>query len=78
MLGALSLYSASPYLLPVLPIGSNSPAYNTATSCFEADGTTALTTDERHATRPYGAQCDVGAYEFDGDYNVANAADVVL
>ena len=34
LLGALSIYSASPqYLLPVLPIGSNSPAYNAASSC---------------------------------------------
>lgn len=69
LLGALSLYRSSPNLLPVLPIGSNSPAYNTADSCLEADGATTLTTDERGGARPNaGTQCDVGAYEFDGDY----------
>ena len=66
VLGALSLYS--PYFLPVLPIGMNSLANDAAGSCLEADGSTTLTTDRRGATRPYGSQCDVGAYEFDGDY----------
>jgi len=72
LLGALSLYRSSPILLPVLPIGMNSPANNTATSCLEADNTTTLTADERGAARPYGAQCDIGAYEFDGDYIFAD------
>jgi hypothetical protein len=68
LLGALSIYGSSPYVFPVLPIGMNSPATDTASNCLEADGSTTLTTDERGATRPYGSQCDVGAYEFDGDY----------
>jgi hypothetical protein len=70
LLGAVSLYGSS--LLPVLPIGSNSPAYDTASSCLEADNATTLTIDARGAARPYGAQCDVGAYEFDGDYIFAS------
>ena len=78
LLGALSIYSASPSPLPVLPIGSNSLAYNTASSCLEADNSTTLTTDERGAARPNGAQCDVGAYEFDGDYIFADGVDVQL
>jgi hypothetical protein len=74
LLGALSIYSASSqYPLPVLPIGSNSPANDAASSCLEADNSTTLTIDERGAARYYGAQCDVGAYEFDGDYIFANA-----
>ena len=72
LLGSLSVYRASPQSLPVLPIGSNSPAYDVAPSCLEADGSTTLAYDERAAARPHGAQCDVGAYEFDGDY--VNAA----
>ena len=78
LLGALSIYSASPNLLPVLPIGSNSPAFNAASSCLEADNSTTLTTDERGAARPFGVQCDVGAYEFDGDYIFSNSFDVAL
>lgn len=70
------LGSLSPYIgpmggnlpKPVLPIGSNSPAHDAASSCLEADGSATLTTDGRGAARPYGAQCDIGAYEFDGDY----------
>ena len=77
LLGALSLYRSS-YLLPVLPIGANSPAKDSASSCLEADGSTTLTIDERGATRPYGSQCDVGAYEFDGDYIFAANNDVTL
>jgi hypothetical protein len=77
LLGSLSTYSASSAHLPVLPIGSNSPAYNTATSCAKADNTT-VGFDERGATRPQFAQCDVGAYEFDGDYIFANDLDVLL
>ncbi|HEX3125633.1 MAG TPA: choice-of-anchor Q domain-containing protein [Rhodanobacteraceae bacterium] len=67
LLGALSIYRASS-LMPVLPIGPNSPAKDSASSCYEADGSTTLTNDARGAARPYGSQCDVGAYEFDGDY----------
>jgi hypothetical protein len=68
LLGALSLYRSSPNLAPVLPIGTSSPATDAASSCLEADDSTTLTTDERGAARPYGSQCDVGAYEFDGDF----------
>jgi len=78
LLGALSLYRSSPNLLPVLPVGMNSPANDAAGNCLETDGSTTLTTDARGATRPYGSQCDVGAYEFDGDYIFADGADVKL
>jgi hypothetical protein len=78
LLGALSLYRSSQYVLPVLPIGANSPGTDKASSCLEADGSTTLTTDERGALRPYGSQCDVGAYEFDGDYIFAANNDVML
>jgi len=78
LLGSLSVYRASPRSLPVLPIGSNSPATDMAPNCFEADGSTTLADDERGATRPHGAQCDVGAYEFDGDYVKAAAFEAPL
>jgi len=35
-------------------------------------------TDGREATRPSSGQCDVGAYEFDGDYIFADGAEVKL
>jgi len=69
LLGALSIYYSSTYALPVIPIGSNSPAYNTATSCLD-NNNAVVGLDERGATRV--APCDVGAYEFDGDYIFAN------
>jgi hypothetical protein len=72
-LGALSFYSASPNALPVLPIGSSSPAYNGAPSCAASDGVTTVMQDERGAARPYGGLCDIGAYEYDGDYIFANS-----
>lgn len=53
---------------PAIPIGANSPARNAAPACLEADGSTQIIDDGRFATRPVGAQCDVGAYEYDGDY----------
>lgn len=70
LLGSLSSYVGSlvPYTMWVLPIGSNSPAYDGAPSCLEVDGATTLTGDARFTTRPQFSQCDVGAYEFDGDY----------
>jgi len=74
LLGALSIYYSSTYALPVIPIGSNSPAYNTATSCLD-NNNAAVGFDERGATRPYAALCDVGAYEFDGDYIFANGSE---
>jgi hypothetical protein len=76
MVGALSVYGASPLHLPVLPIGSASPATDAASICLEADNSTTLMFDGRGAARPYGPQCDVGAYEFDGDYIFADGADV--
>ena len=80
LLGSLSLYFGPVNANPthVLPLGSNSPAYDAAPSCLEADGTTTLTSDERFTTRPQFNQCDVGAYEFDGDYIFADGADVKL
>ncbi len=77
LLGALSIYRASPRALPVLPIGLNSPAYNAAPSCLLADNATNAI-DERNSTRPYAGLCDVGAYEFDGDYIFADGVDVKL
>jgi hypothetical protein len=75
MLGSLSLYFGSATSntnpTPVLPTGSNSPTYNAAPSCLEADGTT-LRVDARFTARPLFGQCDVGAYEFDGDDIYAN------
>jgi hypothetical protein len=81
LLGSRSLYfglSGNANPTPMLPIGSNSPAYDAAPSCLEADGTTALVSDGRLASRPYSVQCDVGAYEFDGDYIFADGAEVNL
>jgi hypothetical protein len=74
LLGSLSSYFGT----PVLPIGSLSPAYNAAPSCIEADGTTTLGYDARSTPRPYAGLCDVGAYEFDGDYILANGFDLKL
>lgn len=53
-------------------------AYSAAPSCIEADGATTLFDDERATPRPYGGVCDVGAYEFDGDYIFADGAEVKL
>jgi len=74
LLGSLSLYlgPANANATPVLPIGSNSPAYDAAPSCLEADDSTTLTSDELFTARPQFSECDVGAYEFDGDYIYAN------
>jgi len=74
LLGSLSLY----FETPVLPIGSISPAYNAAPSCREADGATTLGDDARSTPRPYAGLCDVGAYEFNGDYIFADGAEVKL
>jgi hypothetical protein len=78
LLGALSIYGAPPFVFPVLPLGSNSPAQYAAATCTESDGSTALTTDERGATRPYQGACWLGAYQFDGDYIFAANNDVAL
>lgn len=50
-----------------MPIPSGSSAYNAAGSCDGLDGAPLLT-DERGVTRPQAGLCDIGAYEFDGDY----------
>jgi hypothetical protein len=68
LLGPLTVYHSSPLLLPVLPTGMSSPAQYAASTCYLVDGSTALTTDERGATRPYNGVCYLGAYQFDGDY----------
>jgi len=73
LLGASSVYRSSTYRLPVFPIGASSPAIDAAgtnveDTCLETDALTTLLDDERGAARPYGSRCDVGAYEYDGDY----------
>jgi hypothetical protein len=81
LLGSLSLYfglAGNTNPTPVLPIGSNSPAYNAAPSCLEANGLTTLGLDGRVAARPYSVKCDLGAYEFDGDYIFGNGAEPKL
>ncbi len=60
-----------------MPARPNSPAQYAASSCVEADGSTALTTDERGAG-PYNGVCYLGAYQFDGDYIFADGVDVKL
>ena len=52
----------------------DNPAYNAATSCLD-NNNAAVGLDERGAARPYAALCDVGAYEFDGDYIFANGSE---
>ena len=78
LLGALSIYRASPSLLPVLPLGSDSPAQYAADNCIEVDGSSPLTADERGVMRPYQGVCYLGAYQFDGDYIFAANYDVAL
>jgi hypothetical protein len=72
-LGALTLSATWSWKLPVLPIGPDSPAYN-AVNCLEANGLGTILGDERNAPRPEagGTLCDIGAYEFDGDYIFAD------
>lgn len=55
-----------------LPISAQSPAYNAAASCNDVNGNP-VTFDERGMARPQFIQCDLGAYEFDGDYIFANS-----
>ncbi len=76
LLGSLSHYLPSAPL-PVLPIGANSPATDATTSCALTPSG-ALEIDGRNASRPQGAHCDIGAYEFDNDYIFANGVDAVL
>jgi hypothetical protein len=76
LLGSLSHYLPN-RPLPVLPIGANSPATDATTNCsLTAPGTNGF--DERNTVRPQGAQCDIGAYEFDDDYIFANGVDAAL
>jgi hypothetical protein len=56
---------------PTMPISSDSPAYNGAGSCDGLEGAPLLV-DERGIARPQAELCDIGAYEFDGDYVFAN------
>jgi hypothetical protein len=82
-IGALSVYVTNPnsvllpLLLPVLPIGADSPATDAASSCALLLGGTDGS-DARATTRPQGPQCDVGSFEFDQDYIFANGNDVTL
>jgi len=71
------LGSPSPATLApaTLPIAQTSPAYNAAASCTDDTKGTQVNTDERGVSRPYGASCDIGAYEYDGDYIFANGFD---
>lgn len=76
------LGSPSPYaptLAPAtLPIAQTSPAYNAATSCAVDNKGTLAVTDERGVSRPQltsTSACDIGAYEYDGDYIFANGFD---
>ena len=57
-----------------LPIPSTSPAYNAAASCTDDQGAT-VAIDERGIARPQAGPCDIGAYEYDGDYIFANGFD---
>lgn len=70
------LGSPTPYPLapPTLPIPATSPAYNGAPSCMDAKGQV-VALDERGVSRPQSASCDIGAYEFNGDYIFANGFD---
>jgi hypothetical protein len=69
------LGSPSPYAPTrapaTLPIPPTSPAYNAAASCTDEHGAT-VATDERSIARPQYGLCDIGAYEYDGDYIFAN------
>jgi len=56
---------------PTMPIPSQSPAYNAASSCLGLDAAPLLT-DERGVPRPHAGSCDIGAYEFDDDYIFAS------
>ena len=69
--GSLSTYPGAPL---VLPIGAASPAYNAAADCKDAGGNP-VTTDARGIARPQFGACDLGAYEYDGDYIFANGFD---
>ena len=77
LLGPPGVDRNSPYPLVVLPIGAGSPAYN-AVNCTESDAKTNHS-DGRGAARPQsGGSCDIGAYEFDGDYVFGSNFDASL
>jgi len=65
LLGPPRIESGVPHPFLVLPIGASSPARN-AVDCAESDATTNHD-DGRGVARPLSG-CDIGAYEFDGDY----------
>lgn len=73
ILGSLSPY-ASTGAPGTMPISSASPAYNAASTCNAARGGS-VATDERGVSRPQGSRCDIGAYEYDGDYLFASGFD---
>jgi hypothetical protein len=68
-LGILGHYGGTS---PVRALASSSIAVD-ALSCD--DGPSAILIDQRGVTRPQGAQCDIGAYEYDGDYIYASGFD---
>lgn len=73
------LGSPRPYVATLapatLPIAQTSPAYNAAASCTADTKGTLATADERGVSRPQFGICDIGAYEYDGDYIFANGFD---
>ena len=50
---------------------ATSPAVDAALSCLDASGTITIADDQRGRPRPYGTNCDLGAYERD-DFIFAN------
>jgi hypothetical protein len=70
-LGSLSSYFNAP---ATLPISASSPAYNRVDPCNDAVGNP-VTTDARGVARPQFGFCDIGAYEYDGDYIFASGFD---
>ncbi len=68
------LLSVDPLLPPstygnILPVAEGSPAINAGSSC--------LATDARNLTRPQGANCDIGAYEYPGTIGGAAIIEIV-
>ena len=54
-----------------LVLQASSPAVDGAVSCLDASGTLTIADDQRGRPRPYGTNCDLGAYERD-DFLFAN------
>jgi hypothetical protein len=70
-LGSLHTAQGAP---ATLPIGATSPAKDAAANCLDAFANP-VTTDARGIARPQFGACDIGAYEYDGDYIFANGFD---